>query len=45
MIDENVGLTKGYQRDPKQLKENTYPFQVSVRGVVRVKVVKTFGDI
>ena len=45
MIDENVGLTKGYRRDPKRLKENTCPFQVPVHGVVGVKVVKTFGDI
>jgi len=45
VIDENAGLAKGYQRDQKLPKENTCPIQVSVYGVVHVKMVETFGDI
>jgi len=30
---------------PKSLKENTYPIQVSVYGLVCMKIVETFGYI
>ena len=44
-INENAGLVKGYQCGPKGPKENTCPFQISMYGVVLVKVVETFGNI
>ena len=45
ITDENGGLVKGYRRGLNEPNEKTYPIQVSVYGVVRVKVVETFGYI
>jgi len=45
VTDENIGLAKSYRCGPKRLEENTYPFQVSVCDVVRVKIVKAFGYV
>ena len=45
VIDENIGLADGYQRGPKLLEEDAYPFQVSVCGVICVKITKAFGYI
>ena len=44
-IYENSGLVKGYQGGPNRPNENIYSIQVSVYGVVCVKVVETFGHI
>ena len=38
-------IPNGHQREPEWPEERTYPFQVSVRDVVRVKIVETFGHI
>jgi len=45
VINENIGLAKGYRSDSERVEENAHPFQVSVYGVVRVKIVKTFGYV
>jgi len=43
VIDENAGLVARVIGEAQ--KENTYPIQVSVYYVVRVKIIETFGDI
>ena len=45
-IDEDVALLpEGRRGGLQQLKEETYPFQVSVDGPVRVKIAETLGNI
>ena len=43
--DENSGLAKGYRGGPSRPNENTYPVQVPVHDVARVKIAETFGHI
>ena len=45
MIDENVGLAKGYRRGSERLEGNAHPFQVSVCDAVCVKILKAFGYV
>ena len=45
MIDENVGLAKGYRRGSERLEGNAHPFQVSVCDAVCVKILKAFGHV
>jgi len=45
VIDENIGLARGYRCGSKRLGENAYPFQVSVCDAVCVKILKAFGYV
>ena len=43
--NDNSGLAKGYRWGPNRPNENIYPIQISVYGVVRVKILETFSYI
>ena len=43
-IDDNIGLSKCYQQDPKWLEEDTCPSEYPQK-VVRVNVIETLSYI
>lgn len=45
VIDENAGLSKSYRKDLNRSKENTYSLQVSMYGVIRVKIFEAFSRV
>ena len=45
VVNENIRLSKGCWCSLKELRESTYPFQVSVYHMVCMKVVETFHYI
>ena len=44
-IDENVGLATRVIGEAENDSKNTHPFQVSVYGMVCVKIVKAFSYV